>query len=423
MKNAAIIAGVTAVFLFMPVMGHTGMPTKNIQATPLTFKARKSIKNNTTQRGCTELKFTPQRTTPEGTVNKPYNYHIQTTGGQAPVKFTVLSGSLPKGLKLSPEGVISGTPKKPGTYKFIVKAEDSCPSGHKAVQKEFTITVKSRTPLPANIKTGEQGSSAPYNPLTHKPEITAPVGPQTKWRCNSKYATIVGTPGNDVINGTPGDDVIVGRGGNDIIHGMEGNDTICGDDGNDSSIGGNDKIYGDEGDDYINGEGGDDWINGGPGNDEIIGFAGYDKLIGGSGDDKISDFRGNNGIFVGGDGNDDFFSGGILKNLTIKGGSGDDRIFYGGENATIFGGPGNDTIRCSCGKVNAGGKKEIYGGPGDDVIVGAGKTIKINGGPGDDKIDATKGKALVISEQGHDVIKVGNTIITGTSSGFTVKSH
>ncbi len=58
--------------------------------------------------------------------------------------------------------------------------------------------------------------------------------------------TIVGTPGDDVINGTPGDDVICGLGGNDVIRGLEGNDVIDGGSGNDLLIGGprNDRIYG-----------------------------------------------------------------------------------------------------------------------------------------------------------------------------------
>ncbi|MGZ5214522.1 MAG: hypothetical protein ACXWEN_12345, partial [Actinomycetota bacterium] len=40
--------------------------------------------------------------------------------------------------------------------------------------------------------------------------------------CQGQVATIVGTPGDDVITGTPGNDVIVGLGGNDVINGMGG---------------------------------------------------------------------------------------------------------------------------------------------------------------------------------------------------------
>ena len=62
--------------------------------------------------------------------------------------------------------------------------------------------------------------------------------------CDGKRATIVGTPGDDVIVGKAGNDVIYGGGGNDRISGgPNGNDTICGG----------------PGDDKIDGEGGGDW--------------------------------------------------------------------------------------------------------------------------------------------------------------------
>lgn len=74
--------------------------------------------------------------------------------------------------------------------------------------------------------------------------------------CFGVPATIVGTPGNDVLHGTLGDDVIVGLGGNDAIAGKGGNDLICGNEGNDI-------ISGDLGDDKIDAGAGDDAIDGG----------------------------------------------------------------------------------------------------------------------------------------------------------------
>jgi hypothetical protein len=71
--------------------------------------------------------------------------------------------------------------------------------------------------------------------------------------CEGKVATIVGTPGDDVIYGTDDDDVIVGRGGDDVIYGLGGNDTICGGGGNDTLVGGdgNDPLRGGSGDDIL----------------------------------------------------------------------------------------------------------------------------------------------------------------------------
>lgn len=77
--------------------------------------------------------------------------------------------------------------------------------------------------------------------------------------CGSRRATIVGTPGDDLLTGTPDRDVIFGREGNDVIEGGEGNDLLCG------------------------GEG-DDVLDGGPGRDILIGWTGDDALEGDEGD-------------------------------------------------------------------------------------------------------------------------------------------
>jgi Ca2+-binding RTX toxin-like protein len=75
--------------------------------------------------------------------------------------------------------------------------------------------------------------------------------------CMGRAATIVGTPGNDVIRGTSEADVIVGGGGKDIIDGLAKDDYICGGKGAD-------KLYGSFGNDRISGGGGNDTIDGGP---------------------------------------------------------------------------------------------------------------------------------------------------------------
>src|SRR2546423_7821769 len=46
--------------------------------------------------------------------------------------------------------------------------------------------------------------------------------------CQGHPATLVGTPGDDIIDAGPGNDVIAGLGGNDLIIGSHGNDVICG---------------------------------------------------------------------------------------------------------------------------------------------------------------------------------------------------
>ena len=98
--------------------------------------------------------------------------------------------------------------------------------------------------------------------------------------CLGATATIVGTPGDDVIRGTNGRDVIVAGRGDDRINGRGGDDLICGRSGDDKILGGN-------GDDQVLGWRGEDLISGGSGNDRLLGGLQADKLLGGAGDDVL----------------------------------------------------------------------------------------------------------------------------------------
>ncbi len=62
---------------------------------------------------------------PDGTNNENYSQTLVATGGTAPYTWTVTSGLLPKGLKLSSAGVLSGKPAAGGDFNFTVKATDS----------------------------------------------------------------------------------------------------------------------------------------------------------------------------------------------------------------------------------------------------------------------------------------------------------
>ncbi len=67
--------------------------------------------------------------------------------------------------------------------------------------------------------------------------IPSPAADAVPPLCDGKLATLVGTPGDDVLKGTKGDDVIVGLGGDDRLVGRGGADTICGSEGDDTLIG------------------------------------------------------------------------------------------------------------------------------------------------------------------------------------------
>ncbi len=96
---------------------------------------------------CPLLSITSPSTLPQGTKNQAYSNQIQKSGGQAPVTFSKVSGSLPPGLNLSSTGVISGTPTSVSSYNFTVKVTDSChgvSEGKQTAQKAFSLLIKTK---------------------------------------------------------------------------------------------------------------------------------------------------------------------------------------------------------------------------------------------------------------------------------------
>jgi hypothetical protein len=63
---------------------------------------------------------------PDGSVGVSYDATLSASGGNPPYKWKVVSGSLPKGLKLNKmTGEISGTPKSAGTSDFTAEVWDT----------------------------------------------------------------------------------------------------------------------------------------------------------------------------------------------------------------------------------------------------------------------------------------------------------
>lgn len=82
---------------------------------------------------------TPKITTdslPNGTVGTAYNQTL-IADGTAPITWRITDGSLPDGLSLSEDGVLSGTPTAADTYNFTVTATNDAGSD----SKEFTLTI------------------------------------------------------------------------------------------------------------------------------------------------------------------------------------------------------------------------------------------------------------------------------------------
>ena len=115
------------------------------------------------------------------------------------------------------------------------------------------------------------------------------VGAAAAPKCDGQPATIVGTPGDDVLRGTNGADVIHGLGGNDVIIGRRGADIVCGGPGDDTikSGGGEDRVFGGGGNDTVIAGGGADFVSGGDGHDEVNGGGGADRMRGDAGNDVL----------------------------------------------------------------------------------------------------------------------------------------
>jgi hypothetical protein len=77
-----------------------------------------------------------------------YSQYLSANGGTAPYTWTLLSGALPTGLTLSPNGLLSGTPTAAGTFVFTAQVKDA--GGQTA---SLTITLKVTSP-PLTISGG-----------------------------------------------------------------------------------------------------------------------------------------------------------------------------------------------------------------------------------------------------------------------------
>jgi uncharacterized repeat protein (TIGR01451 family) len=114
------------------------------------------------------------------------------------------------------------------------------------------------------------------------------AAPKQGPKCGGLRATLVGTPGPDLLRGTPRRDVVVAGRGNDRIITDGGHDVICAGAGRDvvKAGGRSDKVFGGRGADRLFGMGGGDTLRGGAGPDLLKGGGGADLLIGGSGNDR-----------------------------------------------------------------------------------------------------------------------------------------
>src|ERR1700723_2295025 len=139
---------------------------------------------------------------PNGSNGVAYNQTIVTSGGVAPISYSVGPGTLPAGLKLNNVGPIIGTPSSTGTSTFTINATDFGTPPLTVASPVFTVTINPPPSLSitstamANGFTGTAygssiASSGGVPPLTwFVPPGTLPPGLEL----NTSSGLISGTP-------------------------------------------------------------------------------------------------------------------------------------------------------------------------------------------------------------------------------------
>lgn len=210
--------------------------------------------------------------------------------------------------------------------------------------------------------------------------------------CQGVVATLVGTPGNDVIHGTDGDDVVAALGGDDVVI-TSGDideidpdagppvDLVCGDTGND-------RLVGNDGDSLVGADGADEFISKHDDPKSTYTGAYVDFSLAPNGVEADLE----EGVAEG-EGSD------TLKNVTLVVGSPmGDTIWGSAEHDAFKGRGGLDSMHGRGGRdyIDAGGNL-IAGGAGDDAIYASTATKRIEGDAGDDRVQ------LSVEAQGCDV--------------------
>jgi len=95
-----------------------------------------------------------------GQMNIPYSATLAATGGTAPYRWSILTGSLPTGLSLnSSSGQISGTPSQSGSFPIQVQVTDSSSPTNQTASQALTLAVSPAVVGTAVTSCGTLGNS------------------------------------------------------------------------------------------------------------------------------------------------------------------------------------------------------------------------------------------------------------------------
>ncbi|MBB3843663.1 uncharacterized protein YhjY with autotransporter beta-barrel domain [Xanthomonas arboricola] len=87
-----------------------------------------------------------QPTLPPAVRGSAYNQVLTASGGVAPYRYSIASGTLPAGLTLANDGTLSGTPTTQGTSSFTIAVADA---GNASATQAYSFTVSDAAPVAA----------------------------------------------------------------------------------------------------------------------------------------------------------------------------------------------------------------------------------------------------------------------------------
>lgn len=138
---------------------------------------------------------------PSGLEGTPYpSRQIQAFGGRAPYSYLAGSGTLPQGMSLSPEGLLSGTPQVGGTYAVSVAVEDV--DGRSAIG---TMTLRIDNPAVTIAVSGSPPSAIPLGGTVSVSPFSASggEGPHSYFLFAGQLPPGISLAQNGAISGVP----------------------------------------------------------------------------------------------------------------------------------------------------------------------------------------------------------------------------
>lgn len=137
---------------------------------------------------------------PPGTVGQPYTHTLQISGGTAPYTWEVITGGLPAGIGISPEGILTGTPQPAAatTSVFTVRVTDA-----RSVSATQILTLSiPRPPPPLTVSTEPLPAAVVDIAFNHGVAASGGVGTYT-WSAAGVLPTGLALSDSGVLNGRP----------------------------------------------------------------------------------------------------------------------------------------------------------------------------------------------------------------------------